>query len=159
MLFNGCHRGQKTEYVFLLFSNYVFMKNKSTKLSHQLTLLLILSPKKEAHVTKTNKQTNNKWADVAWRLVRCARYQKVGVSMPSSEWAVRPAGGGGRTPLSTFGNKECWCALEARHLAPKWLNVVHQMEACSCTGHVLHMWLPACNRTKTLLSISKRMKK
>lgn len=55
------------------------MFQKNTERSSQHTLLLILSPKKEAHVTKTNKHINNKWADVAWRLVGWARYQEVGV--------------------------------------------------------------------------------
>lgn len=48
---------------------------KKPKLSSRLSLLLILSRKKEAHV-KTNKQLNNKWADVAWRLVGWVRYSR-----------------------------------------------------------------------------------
>lgn len=63
------------------------MFNKKLKLSSRLTLLLILSCKKEAHV-KTNKQTNNKWADVAWRLVGWARNQKVDVLKPFCEWPI-----------------------------------------------------------------------
>ena len=43
----------------------LIMFQKNTERSSQHTLLLILSPKKEAHVTKTNKHINNKWADVA----------------------------------------------------------------------------------------------
>lgn len=64
------------------------MFHQKAKLSSQLTLLLILSPKKEAHVTKTNKQ-NNKWADVAWRLVGWAHYQEVGILKLLSELQCR----------------------------------------------------------------------
>lgn len=73
--------GDKRLNMYLYCSLIMFIKKP--KLSSRLTLLLILSLKKEAHV-KTNKQINNKWADVAWRLVGWVRYQKVGVLKPSS---------------------------------------------------------------------------
>lgn len=87
------------------------MFHQKAKLSSQLTLLLILSPKKEAHVTKTNKQ-NNKWADVAWRLVGWAHYQEVGILKLLSEWQC---GQGERLLLLlslNSDNNERWWALE-----------------------------------------------